>query len=81
MELIILVIIILFLFKDYYKDLFRIIGEQPIYIKYGLIITVIIIFALILFLDYPDKKLFNGEPNNKELNRKKENTIIMEETV
>ena len=81
MELIILVIIILFLFKDYYKDLFRIIGEQPIYIKYGLIVTVIIIVALILFLDYPNKKLLNNEPNNKELNVKSDNTIIMEETV
>ena len=77
MELIILVIIISFLFKDYYKDLFRIIGEQPIYIKYGLIFAVIIIFALILFLDYPNKKLLN----DKELNLKSHNTIIMEETV
>lgn len=80
MELIILVIIVLFLFKDYYKDLFRIIGEQPIYIKYGLVVTMIIIVALILFLEYPDKKLLNRISNNKELNIKLENTIIMEES-
>ena len=80
MELIILVIIVLFLFKDYYKDLFRIIGEQPIYIKYGLVATMIIIVALILFLEYPDKKLLNRISNNKELNIKLENTIIMEES-
>ena len=73
MELIILVVIILFLFKDYYKDLFRIISEQSLYIKYGLFFTIIIIFALILFLDYPDMKLFK--------NKESENKIIMEETV